>query len=368
MSDAAALITLAKAFEQAEQQLLAPDDALRVAKAEVTRKGAIQLEIDTTTGARWYRWEGNRFRKLDPARDRKLPLAQRLNDRSWAKHKRILSYRPGKRLVLIDESGAKPRVIKAFKRNRIDRMVRNYELAHAAFTGRGIHAPEIIEYDRDHDAIVMVCIQGDRLQLSMESADLFHLAGEVLRDFQNHAALCDEPEFSVMHELDVIDHRAQRLGQAGVDPSGPWRRLRERLDAISSGLPPTESGLAHRDLHDKQFVQQGNYLALLDFDLLTRADTALDAANLLAHLVLRQLQDARGATQASIDLCGKKFLQGLDRMDDTGFWERLRFYQATTFARLALIYQARPGWIHLESPLVSMGGRCLDDLERIRLP
>jgi len=366
MSKAPIQPSLTEIVKQARQQLCGSGGA-HIVKADIVRKGKVHLQVRTGTGSTWYRWKNGHFRELEPARDSKLMLAERLNDRTWARHTKVLAYRPGKRLTLLDSTGPKPRIIKGFRRNRLALMVRNYELAHAAFTGRGVHAPEVIDYDRDHDALVMVCIDGERLALSVESTDLFHVAGEALRDFQDYGGLPEEPVFDVAKELDVIDHRAQRMREAGVSPSQPWQHLRQRLDEVKPDLPSSELGLAHRDLHDKQFVQQRNYMALLDFDFLTKADTALDAANLLTHLVLRQLQEVRGATQASIDLCGKKFLQGLNRLDDAGFWERLRFYQATTFARLAMLYLTRPQWPGLEPHLVVMGNRCLDDLERIRL-
>ena len=145
-----------------------------------------------------------------------------------------------------------------------------------------------------------------------------------------------------------------------------WPGLRERLADAWARLPPSVVGLAHRDLYDKQFIQQVNHLAVLDFDLMSRADVTLDPANFLAHLTLRNLQDLPGATQRSIDAGGRKFLQGLERNEEPGFWERLRFYQATTFCRLALVYTVYPGWESLVPDLVTMGNRCLDDLNRIQ--
>ena len=56
----------------------------------------------------------------------------------------------------------------------------------------------------------------------------------------------------------------------------------------------------------------------------------------------------------------KQFLLGLARNEEPGFWERLRFYQATTFCRLALIYELRPNWSPLVPDLVTMGMRCLE--------
>ena len=120
--------------------------------------------------------------------------------------------------------------------------------------------------------------------------------------------------------------------------------------------------LTHRDLHDRQLLVTGRGLALLDFDLLCRADATLDAANLLTHLSLRALQGVRGADETSVHACGRALLDGLDRSEEPGFWEKLRFYQATTYLRLALVYRLRPRWRRLCGDLVALGRQCVDEL------
>jgi hypothetical protein len=65
-------------------------------------------------------------------------------------------------------------------------------------------------------------------------------------------------------------------------------------------------------------------------------------------------------------MCGAQLLEGLGRNDEAGFWERLRFYQASSFCRLALVYTLRPCWAALVPLLVRMGERSLDDLRRIQ--
>ncbi|MFQ6005296.1 MAG: phosphotransferase [Woeseia sp.] len=353
-------------LEQIEDQLESTGIRGHIARLEITGEGVVQMELALGERRSWYAWENQALSKLPVATDDKLPLAARLNDASFAARTRLLSYRPGRRLTLIDYSGQKPRILKGFRRGHLDRMVRKYEVAHAALAGRGVHAPEVIEYDTANEALVMVFKAGERLRLSADTTELFYLVGKGLRDFQEHDALADECAFDSRAELQVIDKHAARLQQMGGQLPGHWPGLRKRLAEASAGLAPAVVGLAHRDLHDKQFIQQVNYLALLDFDLMSRADVALDAANFLAHLVLRKLQGLQGASQRGIDAGGKKFLQGLARNEESGFWERLRFYQATTFCRLALVYAVRPKWVGLMPDLVTMGNRCLDDLDRIK--
>lgn len=351
---------------QVEGELVSSGIRGEVVRVEVTGKGAVQLQLVLGNRHCWFAWDGGELSELEATKDSRVPLADRLNDASFAAGATLVSYRPGRRLTLIDHSAKHPRILKGFRHGHLERKIHKYEIAHAAFAGRGVHVPDVTEYDAADDALMMTLESGEPLRMSADTTVLFHAIGEGLRDFQDHDALADERPFDGSDELQVIDKRAAGLRQVGAELPEHWSRLRERLADALSGLSPAVVGLAHRDLHDKQFLRQPDRVALLDFDLMTRADVALDPANFLAHMVLRKMQGLKGITQASIDACGKKFLQGLARNEEPGFWERLRFYQATTFCRLALVYAVRPRWASTVPDLATMGNRCLDDLNRIK--
>lgn len=337
-----------------------------IAKVEVTSQGAVQLQLVIDDRCCWFAWESGEISELQVTKDSGIPLADRLNDESFAANTSLLSYRPGRRLTLVDRSGTYPRVLKGFRRGQLKRKIRRYEIARAAFAGGCVHVPEFTEYGAADDTLSMTLESGEHLRMSADTTVLCHTIGDGLRNFQDYDDLADERPFAGEDELQVIDKRAAGLQQLEATLPEHWSSLRKRLSDALVGLPPAVIGLAHRDLHDKQFLQQPDHVALFDFDLMTRADVALDPANFLAHMVLRKMQGMKGVTQSSIDACGKKFLQGLARNEEPGFWERLRFYQATTFCRLALVYAVRPQWAGLVSDLATMGNRCLDDMNRIR--
>lgn len=356
---------LGEVLTKAGNELCFPGSDDHVVKAEISAEGVIQVELSLSHGRCWYEWTASGFRELKPVDDRKIPLAACLEDKNYKWRVKVLAYRPGKRLTLLDQSGEKPRIVKGFRKGRLDGMIERYERAHEAMSGRGVQAPEITDYDRPNEALIMAYQDGDPLHLAPETTDLFQMAGEALQAFQGYHG-ADEPEpFSARDELAVIDERRRRLQVVGAPLPHGFFANRERLERTHTGLPAPLWGWAHRDLHDLQFIQKSNHLALLDFDLMARADTTLDAGNFLAHLVLRQMQGVRGATQRGVDQSGRKFLQGLDRTREPGFWRRLRFYQATTFSRLALVYLVRPRWVHLVVDLLQMSNRCIDDFERI---
>jgi len=339
-----------------------PDARLR--RIDLGKQGNFLAELAIPEGQHWLAWNNSSLEAVNPAEDRHIPLGRLLNRNGPRPEVRILNYRPGRRLTVLDQGGSRPRILKGFRRSRFQAVVAKYEQAHDALAGRGIQAPEIVEIDDRHCCLAMAYEAGAPLRLSTESMDDFHLIGECLAEFQSE--LTDGPleEWASDDELDNLDRQRDRHTLAGLAPSEAWRELRERLASVQRSLPDKVVGLCHRDLHDKQFIRHPHFLTLLDFDLLCRADVTLDPANLLAHLRLRQLQRREDATPVSTHVCGKRLLEGLGNSRQAGFWARLRFYQATTFARLALLYTLRPQWDRLTPDLIAMGHRCLDDLRR----
>jgi hypothetical protein len=127
-----------------------------------------------------------------------------------------------------------------------------------------------------------------------------------------------------------------------------WTDLARAWGAADVAVPPAVleelrtggSGPAvplHRDLHDRQvLVADDGPVGLLDFDLLAAGEPALDLANLLAHLSLRQRQglvdDARPLRAA--------VLEGYRLEPEVA--ARVPVHEVVTRARLAAVYAFRP--------------------------
>jgi tRNA A-37 threonylcarbamoyl transferase component Bud32 len=354
--------TTSLAIQQAQRQLL-PHPSDHVIKVEVTSKLDIQIQCSINGLDYWFAWQGGELKPLRPSEDRKLALATRLGDPEFRKNLSVLAYRPGKRITLLEYGSRRHRVLKGVRKGRLSRLVQNYELANHALGG-GIIAPEVLDYDDSLELLYMSVIEGESLRIYQNGHEFFQLVGHAFRDFQDFPGLENRETFTAEKELSVIENRAQRLEMVGATLPEGWSELRDRLAKNLTKLPPAQLCLAHRDLHDGQFVQRTSNLALIDFDLMTKADTALDVANFLAHLTLRELQQSRGVSKQLADDVGMSLLAGLGRNADPGFWPRLRYYEATTFARLALVYLVRPRWRHVVSDLVTLSQRCLDDFEK----
>jgi len=355
-----------RAFRSAIDAHLAQASGPPLRRLDIGRGGELLAEFHADGSQAWMRWNGAELESVDPACDQSLPLSALLAENGSDRPFEVLSYRPARHLVLLDCRRPDPLIVKGFRKKKIEGVAQRYRRASECLKGSGIHAPDVVDVDAESASLVLTRAPGHALRLSSDALDDFQVLGEALAWFQASGGAGESEPFGSQEELGVIGELHTRLARFGIEPPHGWDSLWDRLQEIEPELPPGRTGLCHRDLHDKQFMLHRSHITLLDFDLMCAGDCALDAGNFLAHLVLRRLQGRFGATSRSIAICGKRFLLGLGRNREEGFWERLRYFQSTTFARLALLYMLRPGWAAITGDLARAGHRCLDDLQRVR--
>ena len=335
----------------------------QVSRVAIERAGDIHIEVEAAGGHRWFCFIGDVLQELHPQCDLKIPLLIEQTQGNYSPAPSVITYRPGRRIVLSQSDSGQGHIIKGYKKRRGTQAATCHEIAVSACRQAGFDVPQLLQYVEESDYLVMARQPGKEPGINSGSAEVWARIGGHLRRFQQCSIEAELQNFTCMDELAVLDERARRfmLGLSALPAC--WQSGRELLQEAATKLPDAESSLAHRDLHDGQFLVAGDSICLLDFDLLCRADPALDVGNLLAHLDLRQLQrpDATGASN-----CSLAFLSGLGRCDEPGFEQRLLFYQATTFYRLALLYALRPRWMHLVDILISRGKSCIDALSRVR--
>ncbi len=123
----------------------------------------------------------------------------------------------------------------------------------------------------------------------------------------------------------------------------------------TSPEPPKHPALLHRDFYDKQVLLGDDHITLLDMDTAGRGDRELDVANFCVHLLLRGVQNAdERRTRAMQDA----FLEAYPHELDV---EKLNWYRAATFLRLAGNYALRPHWRHIVYRLVAEAERGASD-------
>ena len=337
-----------------------------IERVEITKCQAIEVQLTVGKNKKWLALGADGPEELVADSDKNIPLSRYLSKRGADAGLKILAYRPARRLVILDTSDTETVVIKGYRKGKGIKAASKFRLAAEACFDNEFITPGPIRFDQLHDSLTMPFLNGKRPHVSTDRADDFKLLGQGIMGLQQL-----EPGdggltgFRRQHELAVLDDRADRMRLADcIMPSG-WDRLRDRIEQASEQVQKAAHVPTHRDLHDGQLLLTPDGMALLDFDLLCLAEPELDPANFLAHLVLRGLQRPDSISERSVQACGQKFLDGLSAYEREGFWERLRFYQATSFGRLALVYSLRPKWIFTVPVLVRLGHRCLDDLQRL---
>ena len=335
-------------------------NAGQVRRVAVASQGTLHIEIHESEKSRFFVYEANELSELLAEKESKIPLAAKLHEIDFATDHVIISYRPGRRIVLGPVREDHGVILKGYKKHKAAQAAKNYAVALSACEQGGFDIPQLLQYQTQGDYLVMSKRMGQAPVIATDAVATWAGIGSCLQRFQRAHGIDGLQEFSCRDELIVLDERARRFSLCTPGLPENWEAGRKRLENLAINLPPAVIGLAHRDLHDGQFIVAGKTISLLDFDLICRAGVALDAGNLLAHMKLRVLQERQGRGVSALVDCSKAFLSGLGRQDEPGFEDHLYFYQASTFYRLALLYALRPRWSHLTDSLIAEGNRCID--------
>lgn len=273
---------------------------------------------------------------IEPEHDSKLPALGAL-----ARRGSLVSHRPGKRAVVRLETT----FAKAVRRGRGTSVTGAHEQGAAAF-GRGFHVPDIAS--SSDDAVELTAVPGrtlDDLGADPATPDrAWRAAWRAWRaawvEVVAEGEIDGLPPHTVSDEARILrewaGHAMERIG------AGSERLLRDVADRLADDLERAVSNperVAHRDLHDKQLLWDGEHgVGLIDLDTCARADPALDLGNLLAHVELAESQgrwmpDRAHAAASEIGRAAEDLGVGADSLDA---WRR-----AARF-RIACVHVLRP--------------------------
>ncbi|MBD8063541.1 aminoglycoside phosphotransferase family protein [Oceanitalea stevensii] len=128
-------------------------------------------------------------------------------------------------------------------------------------------------------------------------------------------------------------------------------RAGERVAAeLDAGAGDSALGVLHRDLHDKQLLlDDAGTVGMIDVDTLAVGERALDVANLLVHLELREAQGVLTPGLAAAARDG--FLSGVGAGELPH--SRVAAYARATRLRLAGVYAFRPRWRSVAQELLA---------------
>lgn len=170
---------------------------------------------------------------------------------------------------------------------------------HAAATD-GIHVPEPLGAVPDLGLWLQREVPGRPLQAMLGEPRAVHACTRAAAAL---AKLHRQPPgearlWTVADELAVLDQRLPALAAARPDLADRVERLRARCQAAAARLPEAVATGIHRDFYPEQLIVDGEVVHLVDLDLYSLGDPALDAGNFLAHLIeaaIRTFGDPGGA-------------------------------------------------------------------------
>ena len=248
----------------------------------------------------------------------------------------LLAHRPERRGVVRHRGpdGA-PVYTKVVRPNRLPSLIATT----ARVSGLPVRSPQLVDSDLDLGRLTAAALPGRPLHELLDSPAALpacRALGAALAALHAAPVPAGTPVHDAAAEVAVLrrwTELARDWGVSQVDDAA--------VSAVTGTLlagPTPEPVLLHRDLHDRQvLVADDGSVGLLDFDLLAAGEPALDLANLVSHLELRERQgllpDAAPMREAVLD----------GYRPSSAVLARLPAHAAATGLRLAAVYAFRPG-------------------------
>jgi hypothetical protein len=210
---------------------------------------------------------------------------------------RVLRHRPGRRcLIRYGLEGDTPAVLGKLTCKGVHK--RSLAVQTRLFAG-GFAVPE---------PLGPVPTLGLWLQREVEGRPLASMLGDpaaeraVARSAELLAALHRQPAdparpWTIDDELAVLDERLAALGRVRPDLADRVDRLLAACHSAARRLPESRGCGIHRDFYPEQVLVGDGQLHLVDLDLYSRGDSALDVGNFKAHLIeaaIRETGDPEG--------------------------------------------------------------------------
>ena len=268
----------------------------------------------------------------------------------------VLNHRPGRRCVISyrfepgpgpgpGNTGEPQRYIGKVRakgpNRRADKLARS--LRDRGFTKQGRFGFTVAEPLGTIDALDMALqrfhagasLTGLALRGGSEACDRFEEVGIALCELHRHGIPSDR-RHTVGDEFAILEERLPRVAQALPGCDRRIQRILERARALAGRLTNRPSRPIHRDFHPDQVLAPGDDLVLLDLDLYTMGDPALDVGNFVAHLQELGLRE-RGDAGAFRDL-GEAFVRAYlassseTTLEDVLGWTHLSFIRHVEIA------------------------------------
>jgi hypothetical protein len=161
-----------------------------------------------------------------------------------------------------------------------------------------IFVPGCYGVARDYNMWLQEKVHGEPLEKFLGGADAEKWCVRAVEAaFKVHrSSVVPSRTHTLADELRILNERLALVATARPDWESRIRKLAADCARISEQMSPGDACPVHRDFHLGQILIDPPRLWLLDFDLFSRGDPAVDIGNFIAHLTelsLRRTNDAR---------------------------------------------------------------------------
>lgn len=267
--------------------------------------------------------------------DRRLPALQHLVRRPGA---RLVAHRAERRGVVRNAAGDYTKAVRPGRLGEVTPAMVKVDPA-------SLTIPRVTTFDAELGTLTTEALPGRTLQMRLADPALSDdelardgkLIGSALRHLHASPATFGRRPHTLLEELRAARRWLEPATEYSLITAECWQGELDRAAALLSGGTSVPV-LVHRDLHDKQILIDDDHpVGMLDFDLATSGEPAVDLANLLVHLQLRSMQGSCSPERAAA--CGLGLLEGY--ACDRGLVDRLPAYALSTRLRLAAVYAFR---------------------------
>ena len=212
--------TLNSALKKLQNLQLGLEQVRRVA---VERKGVVHIEVHEADKQRFFVYETNELHELQAENDPKIPFLEKLRESDFAVTHTIISYRPGRRIVLGPVSAGIGNIIKAYKRHHAVKAAEKYAIALSTCEPGGFDIPELVLTDTDKDYLIIAHRAGQAPDVTARAVSTWAGIGFCLQHFQRSLVTDGLHEFMPAEELAVLDECARRFSLCMPALPRHWR-------------------------------------------------------------------------------------------------------------------------------------------------
>lgn len=164
---------------------------------------------------------------------------------------------------------------------------------------------------------------------------------------------------SIAHELEKAEQWRAQIERAVPSLGSPLRSLLAELRRLGASLPVTWGSMIHKDFYYAHVLWDGETVWVVDFDELQLGDPAFDAGHFLAHLANLSFRQTGRSDGYALD--GRSFLESYLERAQEDVRDRVPFYQAYTFVKLAAtdVTRKRDEWTARAALLTGLASRTL---------